>query len=141
MNAEQFADIVILDTSVVSYLLEKKEIGRIYDDLTQNTTRAISIQTFAELWYWALKRNWGENKKNKLFQYINQFLIIELNVGISEKWAEVSLIAEKQGYRLETADCWIAATAAFYNIPLVTHDRDFINVKIPDLNIISALDE
>lgn len=40
----------------------------------------------------------------------------------------------KQKYKLKLPDAIIAATAIQYNLPFITSDADFINIK--DLNLI-----
>jgi len=49
-------------------------------------------------------------------------------------------VCKTQGRRLEAGDAWIIATAAHRKIPLITHDRDFAHLEIPDLTIISYAD-
>jgi len=52
------------------------------------------------------------------------------------KWAEVTVAARRAGRRLETADAWIAATAALYDAPLLTHNAsDYLGV--PGLKLIT----
>jgi predicted nucleic acid-binding protein len=44
--------------------------------------------------------------------------------------------AKSQGRRLEAGDGWIAATAVHPRLQLITHDRDLVGLKIPDLDVI-----
>jgi predicted nucleic acid-binding protein len=37
--------------------------------------------------------------------------------------AEVIVAAQASGYPIECADAWIAATALFYDLPVVAHNR------------------
>lgn len=54
------------------------------------------------------------------------------------KWAEVMVAARRAGRRLETADAWIAATAALDSAPLITHNgNDYLGV--PGLKVITAV--
>jgi predicted nucleic acid-binding protein len=39
------------------------------------------------------------------------------------KWAQVSFAAKKKGRPIQTADAWIAASALYYQVPLITHNR------------------
>jgi predicted nucleic acid-binding protein len=39
------------------------------------------------------------------------------------KWAEVSFDAKKKGRAIQTADAWIAASALYYQVPLITNNR------------------
>ena len=63
-------------------------------------------------------------------------IVLDSQKGIGKIWAEIAHVCEKNGRRIQTADCWIAATAVYYNIPLVTHNaKDYASV--PKLKIIS----
>ena len=46
---------------------------------------------------------------------------------------------ERMGKRLEKADGWIATTAIYYDVPLITHDRDFVGTR--GLRIITLSEE
>lgn len=50
--------------------------------------------------------------------------------------ANVSAESERLGYRLECGDAWIAATAVLYDLPLLSHDKDFTRIDIPGLNVV-----
>jgi predicted nucleic acid-binding protein len=47
--------------------------------------------------------------------------------------------AERAGRRLEADDAWIAATAIHRRLPLLTHDRDLIDLPINGLTVVSFL--
>lgn len=53
--------------------------------------------------------------------------------------SRVMLERERMGRRLEKADGWIATTAIYYDVPLITHDRDFVGT--PGLRIITASED
>lgn len=55
---------------------------------------------------------------------------------LSQLWAEIRDDARKTGKQIATADAWIAATALFYKVPLITNNAsDFQAVS--GLTIIS----
>ena len=54
-------------------------------------------------------------------------------------YARVMIDRERAGKRLEMTDGWIATTAIYYEVPLVTHDSDFVGT--PGLRIITASKE
>jgi predicted nucleic acid-binding protein len=56
---------------------------------------------------------------------------------LARVWARVCVEAERVGRRLEAGDAWIAATAVHRQIPLLVHDRDFKNLPISGLTVIS----
>ena len=45
-------------------------------------------------------------------------------------------ICRKNGRRLESGDCWIATTAVYLDIPLLTHDKDFKELPLENLKVI-----
>lgn len=64
-------------------------------------------------------------------------MIIPYDNRLSQMWANVSVQCETQGKSLETGDCWIAATAIAHGISLLTHDKDFVEINIRGLTVIS----
>ena len=51
-------------------------------------------------------------------------------------YAKVMSDRERAGKRMEKADGWIATTAIYYDLPLATHDGDFLGTR--GLRIITA---
>ena len=62
------------------------------------------------------------------------------NYALAQAWARAMHFSQGKGRRLETGDCWIATTAVHRQIPLLTHDRDFLGLPIPGLQVISYLE-
>ena len=135
--------VVLLDTTVVSLLHPKKRGSEILDRYAlhmQKQTLALSFQSVAELWNWAETRGWGDEARNGLDLFIRRFLVIPYDYGLAQAWARAMHSSQKEGRRLETGDCWIAATAIHRRVPLLTHDRDFVDLPIPGLQVISYLE-
>ena len=135
---------VLLDTTVVSLLHPKKKNNAIrasYEPHMKEEVLAISFQSVAELWKWAEKQNWGDKTKAGLDDFIKRFLVYPYDYDLAKIWAQVSSHSESIGRRLEAGDAWVVATAVHRKIPLLTHDKDMIDLKIPDLNVISYLDK
>ena len=134
---------VLLDTTVVSLLHPRKrgsEILERYAAHMEKQTLALSFQSVAELWNWAEARGWGEEARNGLDLFIRRFLVIPYDYALAKVWARAMHSSREEGRRLESGDCWIAATAIHRQIPLLTHDRDFLNLPIPGLEVISYLE-
>jgi tRNA(fMet)-specific endonuclease VapC len=94
-----------------------------YDaDLARQTLIA-SFMTMAELDRWAIQSKWREARRNWMSLYLEPFVVMPYNRTLRTKWAEVTVAAQASGYPIECADAWIAATAIFYDLPLVTHNR------------------
>jgi predicted nucleic acid-binding protein len=55
-------------------------------------------------------------------------------------WAAITDQVRRGGWKIQSGDAWIAATALLYNLPLVTHNAaDFADVS--GLTVISEPDE
>ena len=102
-----------------------------------NRILALSFQSVAELWHWAESSGWGHRARTELDTFLRRFLIIPSDHELARTWARVMQESRRIGRRLEAGDCWIAATAIQRQIPLLTHDRDFVGLSIPGLDVIS----
>ena len=135
--------VVLLDTTVVSMLHPKRhgsEILERYAAHMERQTLALSFQSVAELWGWAAARAWGDEARNGLDRFIKCFLVIPYDYALAQAWARAMHFSQGEGRRLETGDCWIAATAVHRQIPLLTHDRDFLGLPSPGFQVISYLE-
>ena len=135
--------VVLLDTTVASMLHPKKRgsevLGR-YVAHMKRQTLALSFQSVAELWSWAEARDWGDEARNGLDRFIERFLVFPYDYALAQAWARAMHSSQSGGRRLETGDCWIVATAIHQGVPLLTHDRDFLGLPIPGLEVISYLE-
>src|SRR5215469_3631435 len=120
---------VLIDTNVLSYLFKRDTRGEIYRQHIDGKLGVLSFMTVAELDFWADSHNWGARRRAKLARFIQPFAVIESDRALCRKWAAIRHKIMRAGYHIDTADCWIAATALLHDIPLVTHNRDdFIHV-------------
>jgi tRNA(fMet)-specific endonuclease VapC len=133
--------IVLLDTTVVSFLHPKKNnpIIASYQPHLHGKILALSFQTIAELWAWPEERNWGVKLRNGMNRFLKQFLVIPYDEQLAKTWAKVTTDCKRIGRRLEDGDAWIVATAVQYKLPLLTHDRDQVGLSIPDLSVVTYL--
>ena len=67
---------------------------------------------------------------------MTEFAVISYDTPLARMWAQVMAKARSVGRRLEAGDAWIAATAVLYGLPLITHDADFRDLPVRDLNVI-----
>lgn len=127
---------LLVDTDVVSYLFKKDTRATLYEPHLPNILPAISFMTLAELERWALKGNWGQQKRQELARFLNPYVILFPDQSLCLAWAEVIEQVRRTGNKIQPADAWIAATALHYQMPLITHNRkDFAVVS--GLNVIS----
>jgi len=82
----------------------------------------ISFMTLAELDRWSLDRNWGRVRKAELETYLSKYTILPVTRELCSWWAKVSWEARKKGRPIQAADAWIAASALYYQVPLITHN-------------------
>jgi tRNA(fMet)-specific endonuclease VapC len=131
---------VLLDTTVASLLHPKKKgdaLRALYEPHMRGQILALSFQTVAELWSWAEENGWGAKQRDGLESFLQKFLVIPYDLELAKTWAKVGASCKRAGRRLEAGDAWIAATAARFKIPLLTHDRDLVGLSYPDLRVIS----
>jgi tRNA(fMet)-specific endonuclease VapC len=128
---------VVLDTDVVSFLFKSDSRAQAYLPHLRDRQWLISFMTEAELEQWALLSNWHGKRTDWLRVFLARFAIVPSSRDLVLKWAEVMVAARRAGRRLETADAWIAATAALYSAPLITHNgNDYLGV--PRLKVITT---
>lgn len=127
---------VIVDTDIVSFIFKSDTRKELYDPHLAGQFMFISFMTLGELHKWALAWNWGATKNRLLDEYLRRYSIIHSTSDVCRLWAEITDSGRRNGKTIAVADAWIAATALFLNIPLVTHNgSDFQDVK--GLSIIS----
>jgi len=59
---------------------------------------------------------------------------IQSHDRVSESWARLRWLLRDSGPRMPVNDSWIAATATSLGIPVITQDRDYVD--IPGLDVI-----
>jgi tRNA(fMet)-specific endonuclease VapC len=84
----------------------------------------------------AVKNKWGEKRLEKLNDFIANSRIVELTDFLVNFYVEIDTFSQRSNpnftqYPFSSAitmgknDLWIAATAAFLDLTLVTTDKDF----------------
>jgi predicted nucleic acid-binding protein len=128
---------VLVDTGVVSYLLNRHTLALTYEELLVGRTPFISFMTVAEMYRGAFKRNWGPRRIGELATHLRQFAVVPYNVEVCLSYARTCAQREERGQPIDTADALIAASALWLAIPLVTNNsRHFQGIE--GLTVISA---
>ena len=125
---------IVLDTSVVSYIFNRDPTARYYQNRIQGRRALISFQTLEEQWYGSYSGGWGEKRKNELANHLRQYEVVWPSDELVEICARLRAERRSAGREIAVADAWIAATALMLGCPLASHDRDFVG--IPDLELI-----
>ncbi len=113
---------LLLDTNIVSYLFKRDSRAQAYAPLLQGNRLAISFMTAAELYQWAVARNWGRARTERLEQQITTYLLIPPDLATCRTWGRLRAERQLAGQTIDTQDAWIAATALHFSLPLVTHN-------------------
>ena len=113
----------IVDTDVVSMLFKGDTRAVAYRPHIIGRLLGLSFMTLAELERWPLERDWGQRRKLELAQHLTRYVVLPVSRELCVKWAEVSFAAKRKGHPIQTADAWIAASALYYQVPLVTNNR------------------
>lgn len=116
------AGTVVVDTDVVSYLFKGDSRSQAYARPLDHALILVSFMTVAELERWAEERNWSARGRQRLRAFLADYIPIHSSVELCRLWGATMAGARRRGRRIEVADAWIAATALFYNVPLVTHN-------------------
>jgi len=113
----------LLDTSVLIAI----ENGRSLRTEAMPETTAISVVTRAELRVGIFAAEDIETRDRRLmtFELANRILALSVDEAISRTWAQMRAYLGASGQKVEINDMWIAATAAAYEMPVLTQDDDF----------------
>jgi tRNA(fMet)-specific endonuclease VapC len=131
-------EVVLVDTNIVSFIFRQDSRAALYEKHLLGKLKVIASQTLAELELMPLLNNWSAKRKQKLDEFLKDYLLVEVDKNICIQWAKIQAEAKKIGRPISTADAWIAATALVFDVSLVTHNpKDFINVS--DLRITTEI--
>lgn len=130
------ADLVVLDTSVVSLFFGNTTQAGYYQDAIAGRRAVVSFQTQEEVLFGAVKGGWGARRMNRLRRHLDQYELIGVTPELIEICAHLRSERESAGRALKTADAWIGASALLLQCPLATIDGDFEG--IPNLDLICA---
>jgi len=122
-------DSVLIDTDVFSFLFKGDTRGQRYTAHLAERRLCVSFMSVAELHSWAIIRGWGASRRRALASTLNQFVVLPYDAQLTLRWAEINAARSKLGKPIGCGDCWIAATALRFGLPLVTHNaRDYRDI-------------
>jgi tRNA(fMet)-specific endonuclease VapC len=127
---------IAVDTDVLSFIFKHDTRASGYLHLLAGQTGLISFMTVAELRHWAERRNWGATRRRRLESFMSDFVVIHSSDKLCSAWATITSDCLRNGRTIDTADAWIAATATYYGVPLITNNRAHY-VGVVGLQVIS----
>jgi tRNA(fMet)-specific endonuclease VapC len=128
--------VVILDTNIVSFLINGHTLGERYRPHLIGLTAAISFMTVGELFEGAYRKGWSEKRFSKLRQQLKNYVVIPFSASMLEIYGQIRAARKHQPIAVD--DAFIAATALARDCPLITHNpRDFADIS--GLKIITEL--
>jgi len=116
-----------VDTNIVSFLLKKDTRAERFKPLLRGKILYLSFVSVAELYRWALSRNWGHGRIARLEKTFKSYVVLPYDRDLAWTWARVMDACSRQGLNIPATDAWIAATACRHDLPLLTHNvQDFV---------------
>lgn len=114
---------IALDTNVVLYLLNGNSA------LTELTfQKRIYLSFICQLELLSFSQL-SIKEKNQIEKFIKECHVIDINQEIKEV-----VVSIRKKYKLKLPDCIVWATASYFEIPLLTFDKEF--KKVQDKNVI-----
>ena len=124
----------LIDTDIIIFALRKDKSVLIKFEENKNIPISISMITYAELIFGA-KRSQNEQQNMIKVRHIRELYPIEdLNEGVMEVFADIKAKMFNNGIRIEDMDLFIAATAIYNDLTLVTNNVKHFE-KIPYLKL------
>lgn len=130
--------LLLVDTDIASFVFKGSDYANPYLPLLSDQELVLSFMTVAELFQWAILRQWGDRRLSQLEQYLSNYLVIPVDQPLCREWAKVRSDRQSAGRPISSQDAWIAATALRHDLPLITHNsKDFVGIS--NLRLIEPL--
>jgi predicted nucleic acid-binding protein len=114
---------IVVDTDVLSFIFKEDTMADLYAPHLKDKVVVVCFMTVAELRQWALIKQWGPTKRQRLESFLQNYIIFHSDDDFCTKWAEATRSAVRNGRPIDSADAWVAATSLLHSIPLVTHNQ------------------
>lgn len=115
---------VVLDTDAFSNLFQKRGNHADYGRHLRGRIPVLSFATVAEVHFGAAKAGWGPKRVADLEQALRRYVIAPYDASMPVLWGSLRAQAQNIGHALgqdsQINDLWIAATAIYYQAPLLT---------------------
>ena len=134
---------VVVDTNVIGASIGRTTtvLSESYRPLLTGRRQYVSFQTAAELRFGAVRAGWGTARRGRLETALAGAKLVWASAELIWVYANLRVACERAGHalgqRVHEADRWIAATAVWLGVPLVTHDAVFLGT--PSLTVETVL--
>ena len=121
----------LIDTDIIIFALrgDKTVLAKFEDN--KNIPISISLITYAELVFGAKRSQNQRTNMLKVNRIREIYPVEELNIGIMELFADIKAKMYSKAMRIEDMDLFIAATAIYNNLTLVTNNtKHFKNIPL-----------
>ena len=129
----------LLDTNIVLTYARNTEVTKKLEAklklLSGDHRLIISIVSVGQLKAFMKKNKWGNKKISQLERLVDKFMVADINVEeIIERYAEIDAFSQGKlenrkskftARNMGKNDLWIAATASYLDVELITTDKDF----------------
>lgn len=124
----------LIDTDIIIFALRGDKTVLAKFEENKNIPISISMITYAELVFGA-KRSQNERTNMLKVNRIREiYPVEELNIGIMELFADIKANMYSKAMRIEDMDLFIAATAIYNDLTLVTNNtKHFKNIPLLEL--------
>ena len=121
----------LIDTDIIIFALRGDKTVLAKFEENKNIPISISLITYAELVFGA-KRSQNERTNMLKVNRIREiYPVEELNIGIMELFADIKANMYSKAMRIEDMDLFIAATAIYNDLTLVTNNtKHFRNIPL-----------
>jgi tRNA(fMet)-specific endonuclease VapC len=126
---------LLFDTNILIHLAKDYSLKLLQRVNPNNDKVFISVATVAELKSIALQNSWGAKKMGLVDVILDEILVVEINENLIDTYAEIDAYSQCKNpsfndythtaRNMGKNDLWIASTAAFLGLMLVTTDADF----------------
>ena len=124
----------LIDTDIIIFALRGDKTVLAKFEENKNIPISISMITYAELVFGA-KRSQNERTNMLKVNRIREiYPVEELNIGIMELFADIKANMYTKAMRIEDLDLFIAATAIYNDLTLVTNKKKYLK-NIPLLKL------
>src|SRR5438309_94295 len=128
---------LVCDTDAASFILKDDPIrGPRYLRHLQGRSVILPFPVLAELRLGSELRNWGPVRRARMDQFIRGCSVHYPDDRMCTLWASVVAALRRVGRQIAPHDAWVAATALYLNVPLVTHNAGHYQ-EVPDLLVLT----